>query len=140
MFDIDESVYLVPTCWYETTLMITNNSNIEFTSSVDIIFDDPASRNALANQLILTVTELDGTVIDKKTLGEVPQGGLALPSFETVSSRSFSFIVLIEFIDTDADDYTGTEVNNDAKGQSVYFDLVVKATQATVAPDYTPVN
>ena len=130
LFDIDDSVYLVPSCWYEATLMITNNSNIRFTSSVDIIFDDPASKNALADQLILTVMEVDGTVKDSRILSEVPEGGLPLPSFDTVSSVSFSFVVKIEFKNMDAQD------NNKAQGKNVYFDLVVKATQATVAEEY----
>lgn len=136
LFDIDESVYLVPSCWYEATLMITNNSNIAFTSSVDIVFDDLASKNALSEQLILTVMDLDGTIKDSRKLSAVPEGGLALPSFDTVSSRSFSFIVKIEFENLE------NTVNNKAQGQNVYFDLVVKATQATVAPDYeyVPVN
>ena len=140
LFDIDDDVLLVPTCWYEATLEITNNSNIEFTSSVDIIFDDEDSRNELADQLILTVMYTDGTQPVQMTLGDVPEGGLPLKDFADVSSRSFSFIVKIEFIDTDADDYNGTQVNNKAQGQNVYFDLVVKATQATVAPEYTPGN
>lgn len=134
LFDIDKDVLLVPTCWYEATLEIVNNSDIKFTSSVDIVFDDEESGKELADQLVLTVMNLDGTGAKSVTVGDIPEEGLPLNAFNDPSVKTFSFIVLIEFKNME------NEENNKAQSQDVYFDLVVKATQATVAPEYKPVN
>lgn len=115
-----EKVKIVPGSFFEATLQLDRHDSVAFHYSVAITQLEGSSD--LAEQINVTITKNDGTTVTKK-LSEMAGG-------ETISMGSMdgtdtteSFVVRVEFKD-DAN-------NNAAKLQTVTFDLIVKAEQAT---------
>jgi predicted ribosomally synthesized peptide with SipW-like signal peptide len=115
-----ENLKIVPGSFFEATLQLDRHDSVAFNYSVELRQLEGSSD--LANQIDVTVKKSDGTTVTKK-LSEFANG-------ETISMGSMdgtdtteAFVVRVEFKD-DAN-------NNAAKLQTVTFDLIVKAEQAT---------
>lgn len=115
-----EKVKIVPGSFFEATLQLDRHDSVAFNYSVAIAQLEGSSD--LAEQINVIITKNDGSTVTKK-LSELAGG-------ETISMGSMdgtdtteTFVVRVEFKD-DAN-------NNAAKLQTVTFDLIVKAEQAT---------
>lgn len=116
-----QSARIAPGSYFKATMHVVNSGDVAFNYDVGIMLNGKS--NALAEQLQVTVTFDNGTVVTKK-LSELANG-LTIDSGELVKgSSSQSFTVEVAFIDD-------TLVNNAAQAQLAGFDLVVSATQST---------
>ena len=127
VFDMTEGTLVVPACWYDAEMQISNNSDVAFGYWIEIVFDGSVPV-ALAEQLQLSVTTVDGTTSKKVS----ESAGLIGSEAESVSilakTGSELFNIKVEFLDLDH------AVNNNAKLQNVTFDILVHAVQITEAP------
>ena len=132
IFDIGERDLIVPLSEYTAEMRITNNSDVAFHYWIEIVFDDAADL-AIADQLYVTLTSVNGKI--EGYLSELGTGiGSEENPISTISTekeKNFeTFTVSIKFDDLE------DSVNNDAKSQSISFDLIVHAVQVT--PEDTP--
>ncbi len=118
IFDIGSGEMVVPGCYYETTLKLTNSGSVAFDYSVIFNVSD-TTPNELAKQMKLSFNGTDkGYLADDKNktftigTGSVNKG-----------QSSEEFTIKVDFADL--------TTNNDAMGQTVNFDLTVNATQKT---------
>lgn len=127
IFDITEGTLIVPGCWYSAEMQITNNSDVAFGYWLEIVFDDKDNL-ALADQLLVTVTTVDGVKSDE--LSEIDQfiGEEKDPIGILAKKGTNLFTIRVDFKDLD------DSINNQAKGQGLKFDVVVHAVQITEAP------
>ena len=126
----DNNNTVVPGSYYKATLVLENKGNVAFDYTVEIkmLSDDGAAANALANQLKVTITDVDGNVIGTpKMLSELndAQSCVVNEGHMKASELSYTFGVKVEFVNSDD--------NNDAKLQEAAFDIIVSAVQATTA-------
>lgn len=111
---------IAPGSYFDAQLELENKGTVAFTYNVTIKL--LSESNALSEQLEVTVTHSDGSVTTKK-LSEL-NAGLKIEAGEMTSEiTSQTFSVKVEFIDDSN--------NNSAQSQSVIFDLIVEAVQAT---------
>ena len=127
VFDITDGMLTVPGCWYSAEMQIANNSDVAFGYWLEIVFDDTADL-ALAEQLKVTVTTVDGTTEAKLSESAGLIGAEADPIGVLAKTGSELFTISVEFLDLQ------DGANNAAKGQSVSFDVIVHAVQITTAP------
>lgn len=123
VFDIDETALIVPGCKYTATMQIENKSDVAFGYWLEIVFDDKADLE-LADQLEVTVTTVKGTTVAKLSESAGLIGNKGEPVGILAISESELFTISVEFLNDD-------KVNNDAKTQSLDFDLIVHAVQIT---------
>lgn len=116
---------IVPGSYFDADMKITNMGNVAFEYSVRIKLIGES--NALAEQLMVTVTHPDGTTTSKM-LSELA-GELSIATgVMNANDASQSFSVKVEFVNYE----TTTPIdNNDAQNQAAQFDLIVTAVQAT---------
>ena len=141
VFDIVKGQDLIVPCsWYEATMEIGNNtiyatSDVAFSYWIEIKLDtkDLSEKEIqdlkLDEQIKITVTSKLGTSEEKSEWQTLDKGltiGSEQGPISTVAKGSSeSFKVKMEFLDVDD--------NNLAKTQSLNFDLIVHAVQATTA-------
>ena len=128
VFDIvDGETLIVPGCWYNAEMQITNNTDVAFGYWFEIVFDDTVDLT-LAEQLKITVSTVDGDVSGKisETAGLI--GSESDPIGILAKTGSAVFSIKVEFCDLDY------SVNNNAKEKSFDFDVIVHAVQVTTAP------
>lgn len=112
---------IVPGSYFTATMELANDADIAFAYSVSIKLIE-ASNAAIKDQLQVTVTHPDGNKTVKK-LSECT-GGLSIATGTmTPTDDMQSFSVEVKFLDVDG--------NNNAQEQTVVFDLIVEAEQAT---------
>ena len=144
IFGIADGVIVVPCSKYEATMKITNDSaksSTAFGYYLEIVFDK-ATNDAFASQLRVTVTP-DGmapivryvnatdNIINGNTTTDT-DGYIKV--LELGQKNSHTFNVAVEFVDDETvKDANGnkTFINNDVKGETVKFDIVVHAVQVT---------
>ena len=127
VFDIESTDKIVPGCHYTATMKITNNTDVAFAYWVQVINKATGEITpALAEQLKVTVTAKDGTVIEGTVIDGLQVGSATDPINVLAIGDYESFDVSLEFLDL--------ENNNLAKNQSLNFDIVVHAVQVTDAP------
>ena len=135
VFGLDGAL-IVPLSEYEAEMVLTNNSDVAFNYWIQIVTDEKSGEN-LAEQLEVTVTikNEDGTTQTKR-LAEGLWVGSASDALGVLAvGEDCEFSVNIKFLD----DRSVEEIeNNDAQGESVYFDLVVYASQY-VGEDPNPI-
>ena len=134
IFDINSETRIVPGCYYIATMELSNNAEnsdaaysywIEMKLDTEGISDEDLAKLKLDEQLKVTVTSRAGTTV--KTLSEGLEIGDAETPIGTLSKGTFeNFNVKVEFMDNGE--------NDAAKAQSLKFDLIVHAVQATTAP------
>ena len=127
VFDIESTDKIVPCCHYTATMKITNKTDVAFAYWVQVINRTTGEITpALAEQLKVTVTTKDGTVIEGTVIDGLQVGSATDPINVLAIGDYESFDVSLEFLDL--------ENNNLAKNQSLNFDIVVHAIQVTDAP------
>ena len=136
VFGIDsQNVKIAPQSYFYAEMEITNNGNVAFT--YDIGFRLSGVSNALAEQLEVTITHPDGTKTTAM-LSELASVTIAtgeMPANDKNQKQQFS--IRVEFIDdveynaNDKLDPSEHMNNNLAQTQTVEFDLIVTAVQAT---------
>lgn len=135
IFGLDsENLLIVPGSYFDAGMKIINNADTAFDYAVSLYMTGDFSE--LADQLKITVTGPDGKTTDY-ILSEMDDkdaplftGHLAAAKAGTESATTFS--VKVTFIDDVAEGITFD--NDDAKDNSVTFDLVVSAVQQTKRP------
>ncbi len=115
----DEKV--VPCSEYEAKLRLTNNGDVAFT--YDVIIKLNSASNALAEQLKVYIDDEY-----KGTLDQYAVDGKAIIFTQTMAKNDVAkeFTVKIQFINDN-------NINNEAQGKEVKFDLLVNAVQKTTA-------
>ena len=127
VFDIESTDKIVPGCHYTATMKITNKTDVAFAYWVQVINKATGEITpALAEQLKVTVTTKDGTVIEGTVIDGLQVGSATDPINVLAIGDYESFDVSLEFLDL--------ANNNLAKNQSLDFDIVVHAVQVTEAP------
>lgn len=127
-----QNLRIVPGTYFEADLELTNKGDVAFDYEItlDLIagYDDemtPSVSNALAEQMLITVTYADGTT-EERYLSDCKDGNTFVITGGNMTieeDQIDAFTVRVEFLDLDA------EINNLAKGQSVEFDITVRAVQ-----------
>ena len=129
-FGIDSTDKIVPGSKYKATFELSNSGDTAFGYWIEIGCTDKKDGENLAKQVKITVN-------DDKNSAFVGDGLIVKAqnsNFISVLSKGgvTTFTVTVEFLDSHVTE--NLENNNLAKGQSLYFDLVVKAIQVTEAP------
>lgn len=127
VFDMEKGTLIVPRSAYTATMEISNASDVAYGYWVEIVFDD-SDDLAVADQIAVSVTADNGKTV-RKTLSI--SNGLFLGSdrepVDILARESVkNFDITVEFVDS--------VINNEAKGQSVSFDVVIHAVQIPTAP------
>ena len=115
---------IVPGCWYEAELRVSNNGDVAFGYGVRVLWNETDASEkqlALADQIQITVTQGDKQV--QFMLNEAEDVDFDDPILADGDAQTFT--VRAEFVDDDA-------VNNAAQDAEEFeFDLQVYATQIT---------
>lgn len=127
VFDVTDNTLIVPGCYYEADLEVKNESSVAFGYWLEIKFDDSADLE-LADQLTVTVVTDAGTEDDPLSASAGLIGSETAPVAKVAKGTAATFTVRVDF------ENLANDVNNDAKGQKVNFDLIVHAVQLTEAP------
>ena len=129
VFDIQEDEKIVPGSCFKATMRVENHSDVAFGYWIEVVCVDKQYGENLAKQLKVTVdigTESSALVAD----GLVVKGPNGTWIDELAIGEAGSFIVTVEFLDSFIEE-NGIEANDLAQGESLTFDLVVHAVQAT---------
>lgn len=127
VFDIERTDKIVPGCSYTATLRITNNTDVAFAYWVRVINKVTGEDlPELADQLKISVLTEDGRLIDGIVSDGLQVGTAEKPINTMLKGGAESFDVTLEFLDLPD--------NNEAKNQSLTFDIVVYAVQVTDLP------
>ncbi len=113
-------IQIVPGSYFDAELEFRKDSTITFDYSIEIRMSNEVS--ALAEQLQVTVTHPDGSQT-VKMLDELASGLRIDAGTMSPADAAQKFGVRIDFV--------GNAANNNAQDDSVVFDLVVWAQQAT---------
>lgn len=129
VFGMDLDDKISPTAEMSADMQIKNNGSVAFIYEIEIL-PVAGSGAELLEQLTLSVT-VNGTTYQadagELTLKGTPDSdGKVSADWHVPAGQSKDFTVTVTFADQ-AD-------NNDAQGQTVVFDLTVKAVQATKGP------
>lgn len=121
IFDITNSMLIVPGSYFEAEMELDNVGSVAFTYNVVIKLNGEAT--ALAQQLDVTVTHPDGTTATRRL--STLDGGLVIIGTQTMkpTDEAQSFKVRMSFVDDNG-------ANNLAQSSGASFDLVVSAVQA----------
>ena len=125
VFGLTDEVKIVPGSYFDADLEIRNNGNVAFDYSVQIKLND-SSNTAISEQLKVTITKADGSVIEKM-LSEMANGVEITTGEMLVGGAADAFSVRVDFLNLDTDG----SINNAAQEQTAVFDLIVSAVQAT---------
>ena len=122
IFEIKDGAVIAPGCKFTAQLKLTNAGTVAFSYWLEVVVTDSSQGEALANQLKVTLTadgeSQDGSVTTGFSIGSETDG-IGVVDVD----KSAQFSVSVEFPDL--------ENNNDARDQSVKFDIVIHAIQAT---------
>ncbi len=149
VFGIESGEYIVPTCWYQTNLVLRNTDGetdtkaVAFKYWVEISYTANSNDtfNDLARQLKVTVEvkgenapTYDDTLfsISSGKVGVI--GGESNPFGVLKAGEEQEFSVKIEFLDINTDE----EENNKAQNETVSFNLTVHAVQVTADDAVNP--
>ena len=114
------STALVPGSYLDATMELRNRGTVAVAYRIEL--RATGERNALAEQLTVTLRSADGTVTSFP-LAELPDGAILLEGSMGANESSQSFGLRIEFPDRSD--------NNAAKGAMAGLDFLITATQAT---------
>lgn len=135
VFGLETATKIAPTSYFDAKLAIGNEGNVAFDYSVEIKFltKDQTLANQLAKQLQVTITDENDQIVAKYMLSELQGENTKVKAGHMkANEEEHNFGVKIEFVNL--------ENNNDAKLETVAFDLVVSAVQATEQPAETSSN
>ncbi len=118
IFDIADGEMVVPGCYYEATLKLTNSGSVAFDYSINFNVNDNVPSN-LAKQMKISFngTSKGYLADDKNKTFEIAKGSM------NIKQSSDEFTIKVEF--------ENLSNNNSAMNSTVYFDLSINATQKT---------
>ena len=128
VFGIVEGEKIVPSTKYVAKMQIENNSDVAFGYWIEIVCTDKTNGADLAKQLRVTVntgTDASASVNDGLTVGSSSNY-----VGELIIGATAEFTVTVEFLDSFVAE-NNIDHNDLAQGESLSFDLVVHAVQAT---------
>lgn len=135
VFGLGDNVLIAPGSYFDAGFEIENTGDVVFDYSVTIKFLEDTDLNlAFARQLKVTLTS--DTVAEPivKTLDEFAEGYHIAMGKMQVGDGPVNFRVRVDFVDDAEIDSTPEDEplhNNEAKNDTVLFDLTVVAIQAT---------
>ena len=123
IFELKDGAVIAPGCKFTAQLKLTNAGTVAFSYWLEVVVTDSSQGEALAQQLKVKLTtesgeSQDGSVSTGFSIGSETDG-IGVVDVD----KSAQFSVSVEFPDL--------ENNNDARDQSVKFDIVIHAIQAT---------
>lgn len=128
VFGIGEKEKIVPGSTFTAKMDISNNSDVAFGYWIEIVCEDQEAGANLAKQLRVTVnTGTDTSAIVNQGLIVKGENGYV---GEVAVGKHAEFTVTVEFLDSFVEE-NKIESNDFAKGETLAFDLVVHAVQAT---------
>ena len=121
IFDVNNNTLIVPGSKFVAEMQLSNKSDVAFNYWIEIVCNDKAMD--LASQLKITVkadTEYSASLANGLNVGSEssPVGVLA-------KGQSKTFYVTVE--------YLNLANNNSSQGESVEFDMIIHAVQATTS-------
>jgi len=128
VFGIVEGEKIVPGTKYVAKMQIENNSDVAFGYWIEIVCTDKTNGADLAKQLKVTVntgSDASASVNDGLTVGSSSNY-----VGELIIGATAEFTVTVEFLDSFVAE-NNIDHNDLAQGESLSFDLVVHAVQAT---------
>lgn len=128
VFGIVEGEKIVPGTKYQASMQIENHSDVAFGYWIEIVCTDKTNGADLAKQLKVTVntgSDASASVNDGLTVGSSSNY-----VGELIIGATAEFTVTVEFLDSFVAE-NGIGHNDLAQGDSLSFDLVVHAVQAT---------
>ena len=128
VFGMVEGEKIVPGTKYEASMKIENHSDVAFGYWIEIVCTDKTKGADLAKQLKVTVntgSDASAFVNDGLTVGSSSNYVAKL-----IIGESAGFTVTVEFLDSFVAE-NNIDHNDLAQGESLWFDLVVHAVQAT---------
>ena len=128
VFDIVKDEKIVPGTKYVAKMLIENNSDVAFGYWIEIVCTDKTNGADLAKQLKVTVntgSDASASVNDGLTVGSSSNY-----VGELIIGATAEFTVTVEFLDSFVAE-NNIDHNDLAQGESLSFDLVVHAVQAT---------
>ena len=129
VFGIVEGEKIVPGTKYVAKMQVENHSDVAFGYWIEIVCTDKTNGADLAKQLKVTVntgSDASAFVNDGLTVKGADGGYVG----ELIIGATADFTVTVEFLDS-AVSANGIGDNNLAKSDSLSFDLIVHAVQAT---------
>lgn len=128
VFGIGAKEKIVPGSVYVAKMDISNNSDVAFDYWIEIVCEDQEAGANLAKQLKVTVnTGSDTSAIVNQGLVVKGENGYV---GQIAVDKHAEFTVTVEFLDSFVEE-NKIESNDLAKGETLAFDLVVHAVQAT---------
>ena len=129
VFDIVKDEKIVPGTKYVAKMLIENNSDVAFGYWIEIVCSDKTNGEHLAKQIKATVnTGSDASAFVNDGLVVTGANGGYVGELKVGNSAEFT--VTIEFLDSFAKE-NNIDHNDLAQGESLSFDLIVHAVQAT---------
>ena len=128
VFGIVEGEKIVPGTKYQASMQIENHSDVAFGYWIEIVCTDKTNGADLAKQLKVTVntgSDASASVNDGLTVGSSSNY-----VGELIIGATAEFTVTVEFLDSFVAE-NNIDHNDLAQGESLSFDLVVHAVQAT---------
>lgn len=130
----DEDIYIVPESCFDADMEIRNNGNVAFTYTFSLVMNSAA--NDLSDQLYVTVLDETGKEISGMSLSGYKNQATIFEGKMDGDVKSKSFSIKVEFLDDVKENAKLEEGetpmdNNKTMGQSVEFDFVLTAVQAT---------
>ena len=128
VFGIVEGEKIVPGTKYQASMQIENHSDVAFGYWIEIVCTDKTNGADLAKQLKVTVNtgaDASASVNDGLTVGSSSNY-----VGELIIDATAEFTVTVEFLDSFVAE-NNIDHNDLAQGESLSFDLVVHAVQAT---------
>ena len=128
VFGIVEGEKIVPGTKYVAKMQVENHSDVAFGYWIEIVCTDKTNGADLAKQLRVTVntgTDASASVNDGLTVGSSSNY-----VGELIIGATAEFTVTVEFLDSFVAE-NNIDHNDLAQGESLSFDLVVHAVQAT---------
>ena len=129
VFDIVENEKIVPGTKYVAKMRIENNSDVAFGYWIEIVCTDKTDGEDLAKQIKATVntgSDASAFVNDGLTVMGANGGYIG----ELTVGKAAEFTVTVEFLDSFVEE-NNIDHNDLAQGESLSFDLIVHAVQAT---------
>ncbi len=121
IFGLEDGAVIAPGCEFTAALKLTNEGTVAFSYWLEVVVTDGSQGEALARQLKVKLTE-DGKPPRESAVGTGFTIGSETDGIGVVLVKeSAQFSVSVEFSDL--------ENNNEAKGQSLKFDIVIHAIQ-----------
>ena len=130
----DEDIYIVPGSYFDADMEIRNNGNVAFTYTFSLVLNGAA--NELADQLYVTVLDESGNVVSEMSLSGYKNQAKIFEGKMDGTEKLRQFSIKVEFqddvvVNKDLEEGETPMNNNLTKGQTVEFDFILEAVQAT---------